>query len=190
MIRRSETRAPKTSVTIITDASHARKTRPETAGCGIWMKGDRTGGSLAVGFPLRVTTPGMNSTYYELRALACGLWLYARRFGPPRAGEEIMLQSDSLHALCLVRDRLPDRATLTFKHGDRPRHVPRPGSVSVKHNEDALNWIEDNTRGAILKLRWVKGHGGPDARGRFYVNELCDDLAKRARRSGTRVDFP
>jgi len=164
----------KPDVTIFADASHDNRVR--VAGWGAWIKADGRS-SMTCGAAMK--TPVGSVTEAELCALANALTV-ARLRGLLAAGAVVMLQSDSICALAMIRGKIAEAE-------DRPA----PGGLAVapaRHMKPtrlhlaAVNVIHEIVTALRISIitRHVRGHQpGP---GRQWVNSEVDRIARRAMR--------
>lgn len=164
----------KPNVTIFADASHDHNAR--VAGWGAWIKADGRS-SITCGAAMKASVA--SATEAELCALANALTV-ARLRGVLSGGCVVMLQSDCLVALAIIRGKIPNVE-------DRPA----PGGLAVapiKHMKLTQVHLAavDVVRGIVTALeisivtRHVRGHqpGG----GRQWVNAAVDKIARQAMR--------
>lgn len=149
-------------LTIFVDASYCQKTK--VAGYGSWAKRrdwaiGRFGGGTVEGCK--------DAAEAELRAIAHALEAVEMAADV----ECIMIQSDCLRALHLIRILVPD-AYASFQYGTAP--IPTAPIAPSNHERDSLHRIRDV--GRRIMLRHVKGHKEGD--GRQWVNAQCDKVAK------------
>lgn len=174
--------------TIFADASWCTITK--AAGWGAWMIG-RSKPSASGGGEIRDRVYG--STQAELLAMANALHVAAKR-GYLAEGAEIMLQSDSVQMLGMLRHQFgaADRPMPDLEHGiptpamdpkcwRGKKKTPKEDDVSVSRRTGLLA-IQRIVEQYKLKLivRHVRGHRSKAANegdGRAYVNEVCDKLA-------------
>lgn len=143
-------------VTIFADASWC----PDTgaAGYGVWCKSDRgtfhKGGSFQDLY--------RSSGEAEAAALVNAVF-FAQREGILIPADRVLLQSDSLHALGILRGAIPQR---------------------TRNEQEAFTRLHEWRKRYLLDIeyRHVKGHNADGSR-RSWVNQLCDDLAGKAMRS-------
>ena len=159
-------------MTLFADASYDSRSR--AAGWGSWAirdgweRGRFQGGRIE----LR-DAPVDGSNIAELAALALALWKH-RAQGDLDGLESIMLQSDSVTALSLIRNKIPG-AVVVMTGGVRVG-----GKASSRHPSapiilDTIKMLVGDCR---LLLKHVKGHTAKTD-GRSWVNRHCDSEARR-----------
>jgi ribonuclease HI len=167
-------RIAKPNVTIFADASHDRSAR--VAGWGAWIKAD---GRQSITGGAAMKAPVMSSGEAELCALANALAL-ARSRGAVARGDVVMLQSDSLNALAIIRGKIDGVADRPAAGGLAVAAVKKM-KLSELHSA-AVGVIGEivATLDVALVTRHVRGHrkGG----GRQWVNAEVDRIARRAMR--------
>jgi ribonuclease HI len=164
----------KPNVTIFADASHDHDAR--VAGWGAWIKADGRS-SITCGAAMKRTVASV--TEAELCALANALTV-ARLRGVLVTGSVVMMQSDCLVALAIIRKAIPDV-------DDRPA----PGGLAVvpikrmkltKVHLAAIDVVREIVTALEISIvtRHVRAHqpGG----GRQWVNSAVDKIARRAMR--------
>lgn len=167
------------SVTIFADASYDPKTR--RAGWAAWMKGagkeaSTVGGKIAIQCDASFSA----ETFATVNALYA-----ARSRGYIVPGSVVMLQSDCLHALNVIRHHV--HGATESKHPDGMGVILIRAKKLRRQDHDALAAIKKlmaETPFSIV-VRHVRGH--QTGRGRAWVNEQCDLLAKRHMREARRA---
>lgn len=169
----------KPTVTIFADASVDPQSK--VGGWACWIKVD---GAEAIvrGAPLKQKVK--NTTEAELAALANAMAV-AKTAG--LLSGVVMLQSDCLEGLGLIRQRIPAAVDSPAKGGKR---VPFRRVAPHRNHKAALTAIDRMVQslGLRLVLRHVYGHKAGD--GRQWVNRRCDEVAKqhmRQLRDGERL---
>ena len=159
----------KPHATIIADASFCHRT--QTAGWGAWMIADGLR-SLTTGGAMKTTM--QSSQHAELAAIANAFHVANAR-GYLRDGETVLLQSDCQGALAAILYHVPGSHDHPAKDGIRV-HPMR--SAGTKRNRKVLQAVKGivQARSLHLMVRHVKGHA--EGEGRFYINRVCDDVAK------------
>jgi ribonuclease HI len=173
----------KPNVTIFADASHDGTAR--VAGWGAWIKADGRP-SIACGAAMKQAIP--STVEAELCALANAL-VVARLRGVLAHRDVVMLQSDCLVALAIIRSKIPGVADRPAVGGLAVGEV-RKMKLTRLHSA-AVTVISEivTTFGVTLVTRHVRGHqpGG----GRQWVNAEVDRIARdamRERRSQRRLE--
>jgi ribonuclease HI len=164
----------KPDVTIFADASHDDRAR--VAGWGAWIKADGRS-SMTCGAAMK--SPVGSVVEAELCALANALTV-ARLRGLLAVGCVVMLQSDSISALAIIRCKIAEVE-------DRPAPGGLPVAAAKRVKPTPLHVAAIAVIGEIvaaLKLslvtRHVRGHlPGP---GRQWVNGEVDRIARTAMR--------
>jgi ribonuclease HI len=164
----------KPDVTIFADASHDHRAR--VAGWGAWIKAD---GRSSITCGAAMKGPVASATEAELCALANALTV-ARLRGVLCGRCVVMMQSDCLVALAILRSKIPNVE-------DRPA----PGGLAVdpirrmkltKVHLAAVDVVREIVTALEISIvtRHVRGHqpGG----GRQWVNAAVDQIARRAMR--------
>jgi ribonuclease HI len=164
----------KPDVTIFADASYDHRAR--VAGWGAWIKAD---GRSSITCGAAMKGPVASATEAELCALANALTV-ARLRGVLSGRCVVMMQSDCLVALAILRSKIPDVE-------DRPA----PGGLAVdpikrmkltKVHLAAVDVVREivTALGISIVTRHVRAHqpGG----GRQWVNAAVDQIARRAMR--------
>ncbi len=172
-------------MTLFADASFCHQTG--AGGWGAWAKRDDWPKGEFLGGPLECEL--RSSTSAELAGIACAVWHW-HDVGRFSGINSLMLQCDNTEALALLRIRL--RGAFVYGSGDKrdQQHLPnvrpsRLASLSTVENE-ALQVIESALGDMRVLLRHVKGHTGEDV-GRSWVNEKCDQEAKRQMQTVRRI---
>lgn len=171
----------KPHVTLFADASIQPKI--QSTGWGFWAIGDERR-PIQAGGPLKEFK--VNSDIVELEALSMGLW-YAANKGYFRPTDEwVMLQCDNVGALSLLRGARPNIPESRVKYGAEvvSRRPKRP------EEKERVKFILDlaDRLNVKLILRHVKGHQDTEKAGRFWVNDVCDRLAKRGARERRMIE--
>ncbi len=152
-------------LTLITDASY---NGPGCGGWAAWVKADGQEQHLTGGV---LVAPVATCGEAELEACLRGL-LVALGYAP---GHDVLLQSDSMHALRILKDRLRLRES-AHVGGSRvqglPKVVTRLEEALVQEFRAAM-W---SARVSVL-VRHVKGHVR-NGKGRYWVNAQCDRVAR------------
>jgi ribonuclease HI len=168
-----------TSATIFADASY--DTRNKAAGWAAWIKADGRASAMASGaFKALPST----SSDAELLAIANAMH-QANRLGMIDDGAEILLQSDSVHALSIVLWALPGS---TERRHENSAAIVRCKNPKLK--PDAKKAVEViraivAARGLKVACRHVRGH--TDGPGRQYVNRAVDAAARKAMRQAKKM---
>lgn len=114
----------------------------------------------------------LNSSEAEIAAMAAALQTLAD--GDCLTFDTVMLQSDNLRALQLVRQTLPScRITNHSESAAIPTNQLYPSPLEKK----ALRIIHAILGQLQVYVRHVRGH--QHGEGRNWVNRTCDDIAKR-----------
>lgn len=164
----------KPDVTIFADASHDHNA--SVAGWGAWIKADGRS-SITCGSAMKGTVA--SATEAELCALANALTV-ARLRGALARGSVVMLQSDCLVALAIIRGKIPDVEDRPAAGGLAVDPVKRMKLTKV--HLAALEVVREIVSALEISIvtRHVRGHqpGG----GRQWVNAAVDKIARQAMR--------
>lgn len=159
-------------ITIFADASFCHRT--SAAGWGAWAKGDGWDAGSTFGGELK--TRCLNAGEAEIAAIANTLITLQRQ---ELLHDEIMLQSDCLRALQLIRQAVRVKGSVRPVVSNHKRGAPIPASNLIpspleKQALDVINLavVECQT----LLLRHVRGH--KNGEGRQWVNRKCDEIAR------------
>jgi ribonuclease HI len=159
---------------LFTDASYCQHTG--VAGWAVWMKNAEMEAGVTHSAAIRETTRGAGEA--ELIAVANGLYL-AVRYGRLKPGGSVLIQSDRLDALAIIRKatRAQDRRIV----GGEPVPVAKRPAAYLRDHA-ALKLIVELEREHTLTLfvRHVRAH--QEGAGRTWVNNRVDELAKAAMR--------
>jgi ribonuclease HI len=169
------TRRRKPDVTIFADASHDHRAR--IAGWGAWIKADGQP-SITCGAAMkgRIGT----TSEAELCALANALTV-ARLRAVLAPGHVVMLQSDCVDALAIIRNRIaavedrPVTGGVTVVPGKKKRKLSNIHSAAIAVIEGIVVSLD-----ITLITRHVRGHRRGD--GRQWVNGEVDRIARKAMR--------
>jgi ribonuclease HI len=159
-----------TTATIFADASY--DARNKAAGWAAWIKADGRASAMASGaFKALPST----SSDAELLAIANAMHS-ANRLGMIDQGAEILLQSDSVHALSIVLWAIP--GSVERRHANSAAIVR---SKKPKLKDDSRKAVEViraivDARGLKVACRHVRGH--TEGAGRQYVNRAVDAAAR------------
>lgn len=161
----------KPSLTIFTDAS----IRKDTAGWAGWANGDHRE---------QVTHSGpaswsQSSTVVELEAIAQMLIKLAQTQYLTQSDRSILIQSDSLNGLQVLRFVLPQSWPSNRDTGAPIGRPQRPIPLE-KGWCDVIATLTSHCD--VVYLRHVRAHKGGNTN-RSWVNEICDKLAKEASRA-------
>jgi len=164
----------KPDVTIFADASHDHRAR--VAGWGAWIKADGRN-SITCGAAMKGTVA--SATEAELCALANALTV-ARLRGVLSAGCVVMMQSDCLVALAILRSKIPDIEDRPAAGGLAVDPIRRMKLTKV--HLAAVDVVREIVTALDISIvvRHVRGHqpGG----GRQWVNAAVDQIARQAMR--------
>lgn len=170
---------PRPSLTIFSDASFCIQTK--AAGWAAWMKGNGRP-SKTIGGQI---TKAVDHSYDAETFAAVNALYAARSLGYLTAGDVVMLQSDSLHTLNVICGHLP--GTMESKHADgmalqgiRAKRLKKADHAAL----GALRQLMSETPIQII-VRHVRGH--QEGRGRAWVNNECDRIAKEHMREARRA---
>jgi ribonuclease HI len=165
----------KPDVTIFADASHDPKAR--VAGWGAWIKADgRRSITCGTAMKGRIAT----ASEAELCALANALTV-ARLRAVLAPGHVVMLQSDCVDALAIIRRRItavedrPVTGGVAVIPGKKKRQLSQTHSAAVAVIEAIVVSLQ-----VTLITRHVRGHKRGD--GRQWVNGEVDRIARQAMR--------
>lgn len=164
----------KPDVTIFADASLSADRKHSSWAC--WMKSDAVVSSI---YSARFKQNIWCVASAELAALANAL-IVADKRGYLFQNATVLLQSDSLSALGVILSGADAVNNISSRHQSLLVSPKRP----TKFQQAILSrLVEVQLRHSLkLQVRHVKGHSSkPD--GRYGVNNLCDRLAKEARRN-------
>lgn len=154
------------AATVFADASFDPNTG--AAGWGSWVKSGAAAG-ITFGGPFK--KKAVSAQQAELHALTNAIHKTALL----EITGVIMIQSDCLDALAVIRQFVPKTTDSPFKGGLPVK--ARTGDMAQTYSE-ALEHIKTivTRYGLVLVTRHVKGHqsGG----GRNWVNNVCDEIAK------------
>jgi len=173
----AESRKP--TVTIFADASYCH--RSGSAGWAAWIKADGYQ-SMTVGAAIKVKITHANEA--ELAAIANALCV-ARLRGIIRKNDVVMVQSDCVTALAIIRGRCgivedrPAAGGLSVDPITKMKLRPQHRSAIAVINETIA------ATGATLITRHVRGHQ-PGA-GRQWVNNTVDQIARSHMRASRRT---
>lgn len=140
-------------VSVFTDASHCP--HKKVGGWGCWLKSNR--GQHEAGGVLRDRMQDSNTA--ELAAVANGLFI-AKTSGLMMSGDTVILQSDSLHAVKVVRGYI------------KPRTIRQTQILEM-----ILKIVEQSN--IFLDIRHVKGHNRASGQRRSHANHYADRIARR-----------
>lgn len=155
-------------ITVFVDASHCPNTK--AAGWGAWAKGHGWERGITCGGPLKMSP--LNSSEAEMAAMAAALQVLAD--GDCLTFDTVMLQSDSLRTLQLIRQTLP--ACRATNHAESVA-IPTGKLYASPIEKNALRIIHAILHEHTVYVRHVRGH--QHGEGRNWVNRTCDDIAKR-----------
>lgn len=162
-------------VTLIVDASF---TQDGAAGWGARYKHGNMEQGVSFGGGFKYLMPSAHAA--ELCAISNALHELLSRH-PESYFTEVMLQSDCLTALKVLRG-IPG---VTFSHfAGAKRHNMAPQNVGLSAMDKYVKKVVHgmmSSQGFTLEVRHVKGH--TNGTGRFWVNGLCDRIAKTHRKS-------
>lgn len=171
-------------LTIFSDASFCYKSG--AAGWGAWGIGNGLKRGIVTGGELVMDRRMSSPSHAELLAMSHALSWFDNA-GWLDGASAVMLQSDSIEALCCVRALVPN-ARFTAGDGERDVKKLKGGSFGGRLGQDACQNIRDRLGTRVLFIRHVKAHNS-DGTGRTWVNNKCDEEAKshmRALRSRLR----
>lgn len=162
------------SATIMADASFCSRSR--VGGWAVWMIADGLPSAIFSG-PFKTAPRG--SAEAETMAIVNGMHVAVRE-GYVERGSEVLLQSDCMVALGLIRQAIP--SAVDRKH---PAGAPTPTVRKTKAARGAKDALAHlvlvvTDLGLQISVRHVKGH--KEGRGRQWVNRQCDIAARREMR--------
>jgi len=162
-----------TMLTLFADASHCNKT--QAAGWGSWAIKDGWPRGQFNGGPIRRLVP--NSTTAEICGLASALYAHHKAGDLEDVGV-FMLQCDNTAALRAIAGRVNRSGWSASKDSRDVQIIGGTKHTSrVSLEIEALNAIRDIVGDTFVWLRHVKGHS--NGTGRSWVNQQCDNEAKR-----------
>jgi ribonuclease HI len=167
------------SATIIADASHCGQTG--AAGWAGWIKSDGRKSILRSG-PIK--SKAANAMEAELLAIANSLHV-ALQESYIASGSLVMIQSDSMAALGIVRQAIPGVSDRRHAAGlpVARRRKQVLSDLSIKARDFIAALVADNQ--LVVSVRHVKGH--TEGGGRQWVNRACDAAARKEMRQARRV---
>ncbi len=159
-------------MSLFTDASHCPSTGAAGWGawakCNLWSSGALFGGGFK----------SLLSASHEAELCAIANAMHVLGAGGHLSGVTVlMIQSDNLRALGLVKARVPRAAIRNHADGAKVPDLTRV--VLSEAEQKGLGIIEsESTKGGFsIHLRHVRGHRrGPS---RQWVNRQCDRIAKQ-----------
>ena len=163
-----------TAATIFADASY--DDRNKAAGWAAWIKADGRASAMASG-----AFKALPSTSSDAELLAVANAVHsANRLGMIDDGAEILLQSDSVHALAIVLWAIPGSIERPHENSATIFPYNKP-----KLKDDARKAVEViraivSARRLKVACRHVRGH--TEGAGRQYVNRAVDAAARKAMR--------
>jgi ribonuclease HI len=168
-----------TSATIFADASYDG--RNKAAGWAAWIKADGRASAMASGAFKALPS---SSSDAELLAIANAMHS-ANRLGMIDDGAEILLQSDSVHALSIVLWAIPGSIERPHENSATIFPYKKP-----KLKDDARKAVEViraivSVRELKVACRHVRGH--TEGAGRQYVNRAVDAAARKAMRQAKKT---
>lgn len=166
-----------TMLTLFADASFCPKTG--AAGWGSWAIKDGWPKGLFHGGALRREIKSSNEA--ELCGLASALWVHdkAGNLGDVTA---FILQCDNTVALGTILSLIPQAGHVSSKKRATNAQIAarKNGIKPIEH--EAIEAITGIVAGRPIWLKHVKGHNG-NSDGRSWVNNQCDDAARRHMRA-------
>ncbi len=159
-------------MTLFSDASFCPNTGAAGWGawakCELWSEGVLFGG----GFKSLLSASGEA----ELCAIANAMHVLGAG-GHLSAVSTLMIQSDNLRALGLVKASVPGTSIRDHADGAKVPHLTRVDVSGTERRGLGIIQSEVASGGFVLHLRHVRGHRpGPS---RHWVNRQCDRIAKK-----------
>lgn len=165
------------NVTVFADASVKYTTR--AAGFGGWAIKNNAP-SVTVAGPLAYDKCVV---LCELRAVVKTVYAL-RKQGYIQRGDHVLLQSDSISALSRIR-QCGKRIGIIVEERTHPDsgHVVTtiPSTKVTEEITAACALLFKALAECTISVRFVKGHTNAESGGRYWVNNLCDTAAKKAR---------